>query len=274
MTQGTGRGVVTSLTKGLGSSYSVMMPCPWVPAFIKSRPSDKLDIGLEVTLTSPLDLYRWGPLAGKPAVPGLVDPEGCFWKAIPQLLQKATADEVETEIRAQWDRAVGFGLKLTHMDSSDGVVFAKADFLERYLKISKEKGVPVIFAGGHMTYLTEENKTMAEAMKSRAVDVWNAGFPLVDDIVMQVANWETGQKKAKMEALLHGLKPGITHVYFQPAVPTDDLRMIMTTSGSRIQDNMILTDFSIRRVIENRKIIVTDWRELMERRKKAAPIEK
>lgn len=42
-------------------------------------------------------------------------------------------------------------------------------------------------------------------------------------------------------------------------------------SNQRIQDNMILTDFGIKRVIENREI-VTNWREPDERRTRAKTI--
>jgi chitin disaccharide deacetylase len=272
--QGANRGVNLALTKGVASSYSIAMPCPWVSAFVKMRPPEPLDIGIEVTLTSEFDHFRWGPLAGKAAVPGLVDPEGCFWKTVPQVAAKATPDEVEKEIRAQIERAEGFELKLIHIDTHDGAIYAKPEYYERFIKIALEKGIAPVIAGGHMTILNEERKNVAPLMKSKAVDVWNAGFPVIDDMHSTVEKWELGQKKSKLEALLHNLKPGITQIIFHPAVPTDDLRLLINNAGSRIQDNMILSDPSVRHVIENRKIVVTDWRELRERRKKAQAIPK
>ncbi len=272
MAQGTGRGILTSVTKGVGSSYSIMMPCPWVPGFLRSRPPESVDVGVEATLTSEFDLYRWGPVAGKDAVPGLVDPDGYLWKTAAQVAAKASADDVEKEIRAQVDRAIGFGLRVTHLETLEGAVYLKPEYFARYLKVAMEKGLAPVIAGGHMTHLGEERTNVMKLMKPRAVEVWNAGFPVVDDIVSGVQDWEPGQKRAKLEAMLFGLRPGITHIIFQPAVQTDELKMIMPALRSRVQDNIILTDFGIRRVIENRKIVVTDWRELRERRKKAAAI--
>lgn len=273
MAHGSSRGVISALNQGIGSSCSVMMPCPWVPGFLHSQSPEKTCIGIEVTLTSEFDFYRWGPLAGKAAVPSLTDSEGSFWKTTAQVAAKATADDIEKEIRAQIERAEGFDFKPSHLDTHLGAIYAKPEFFDRYLKVAMEKGIPPVIAAGHLTFLSVEKTNVAAMMKAKAKEVWNAGFPVVDDIVTSVETWDVGQKKAKLEALLFGLRPGITHIIFRPVVPTDELRLILTSLGPRIQDNMILTDFGIKRVIENRKIVVTDWRDLKERRKKAKPIE-
>lgn len=70
-------GAINALTKGVANSVSVMMPCPWVPAFVHFlNEHPQTDAGLHLTLTSEWKEYRWGPLAGKIAVPGLTDKEG------------------------------------------------------------------------------------------------------------------------------------------------------------------------------------------------------
>src|SRR5579864_5405631 len=72
-------GIERVLENGAARSLSVMMPCPWVPEivhYIKTHPGT--DAGLHLTLTSEWHEYRWGPLAGVSAVPGLVDSEGAM----------------------------------------------------------------------------------------------------------------------------------------------------------------------------------------------------
>src|SRR5512133_1368076 len=72
-------GMFRVLENGVAPSLSIMMPCPWVPQmvhYMKDHPG--LDAGLHLTLTSEWREYRWGPLAGKPAVPGLTDDEGAL----------------------------------------------------------------------------------------------------------------------------------------------------------------------------------------------------
>src|SRR5688572_18727597 len=111
------QGAIQALEKGVATSCSIMMPCPWVPGFahyLKKNP--KIDAGLHLTLTSEWTDYRWHPLTGK-ANPGLVDGEGAFWSSVEDVAKHATGDEVEAEIRAQIDRARNLGFEPTHLDS-------------------------------------------------------------------------------------------------------------------------------------------------------------
>jgi hypothetical protein len=106
-------GTITAITKGVANSCSVMMPCPWVPGFVKFlKQHPGIDAGLHLTLTSEWKNYRWVPLAGKNQVPGLTDEEGCLWPGVADVVKHASADEVEKEIIAQIDRAGSMDLNL------------------------------------------------------------------------------------------------------------------------------------------------------------------
>ena len=67
--------------------------------YLETHP--QTDAGLHLTLTSEWKGYRWGPLMGKPAVPGLVDKQGSMWPSVRATATNATPDEIEKEIRAQ-----------------------------------------------------------------------------------------------------------------------------------------------------------------------------
>src|ERR1700724_1400976 len=59
-------GAIEAMEQGVASSTSVMMPCPWVPGFVKYlKQHPNTDAGLHLTLTSEWKDYRWGPLSGK-----------------------------------------------------------------------------------------------------------------------------------------------------------------------------------------------------------------
>ena len=98
MSHGSNLGVMQSTTEGVATSFSIMMPCPWVPElteWIKQNPT--VDAGLHLTMTSEWKKYRWGPLAGKAAVPGLVDEQGCLWHSVEQVVAHASPDEIEKD---------------------------------------------------------------------------------------------------------------------------------------------------------------------------------
>ena len=80
------QGAIVALSDGAATSVSVMMPCPWVPGFVKwLHEHPTIDAGLHLTLTSEWDDYRWVPLSGRKAVPGLVDSTGCLWASVAQV---------------------------------------------------------------------------------------------------------------------------------------------------------------------------------------------
>ncbi|MFP5378666.1 MAG: ChbG/HpnK family deacetylase [Vicinamibacteria bacterium] len=83
---------------------------------VPSRAGD-FDIGIHLTLTCEAAVHRWGPVADARDVPSLVDAEGCFVPDVETLARRADPREVEREITAQIDSALGAGLRPTHLDS-------------------------------------------------------------------------------------------------------------------------------------------------------------
>ena len=267
-------GATEAVENGLARSWAIMMPCPWVPEiarYLKDHPN--VDSGLHLTLTSEWQLYRWGPLAGKSQVPGLVDPQGCLWRGVAEVVSHATADEIELEIRAQIERAETLGLPITHIDSHMGTLFARSDYFARYMKIGIEKQIPILAIGGHATYTLQENPEAGEKLRALIPTIWNAGLPVLDDLHTGSYGWKPAEKTEKLLTLLAGLKPGVTEILFHASRPTEDFPIITGSSESRLADLKALTDPRLKKLIQERGIIVTTWKELKERRKNAAPME-
>ena len=274
MSHSSNLGAIETTEHGVATSWSVMMPCPWVPEiakYLKQHPD--VDSGLHLTLTSEWSLYRWPPLAGKPKVPGLVDEEGCLWHGVQDVATHATPDEIETEIRAQIDRAERLGIPITHLDSHMGTLFARLDYFERFAKIGMEKGIPVLAIGGHATYASRENPQAGDQIRAWIPKIWNAGLPVLDDLHTGSYDWKPAEKKEKFIALLKELKPGVTEILFHASIPTEDFPLITSSSQARLADAKVLTDSDVKKLIQKRGIILTTWKELKERRKKAAPLE-
>lgn len=267
------RGVIETHEKGVASSFAIMMPCPWVPEIVRYlRDHPTLDSGLHLTLTSEWESYRWGPVAGRPAVPGLVDPEGCLPRNVAAVVARATPDEVERELRAQIERAEGFGIPITHLDSHMGTLFARAEFFERYLKLGAEKQIPILAPGGHLRWASQENAEAVQSLRPIIPRIWNAGLPVIDDLHTGSYSWPPAEKTQRLVQLLESLEPGVTEILFHASVPTDDFPRVTGSSESRAADTRALTSPEVRQVLERKGIIRTSWRELMERRRKAAPM--
>lgn len=273
MSRSSNLGATESIEQGVATSWAVMMPCSWVPDiahYLKKHP--EVDSGLHLTLTSEWEAYRWGPLAGKTQVPGLVDPEGCLWRNIAGVVTKGSPDEVEREIRAQIDRAETMGLPITHLDSHMGTLFARPEFFERFVRVGIEKQIPILAIGGHATYTRIENPEAVGKVQEIIPKIWNAGLPVLDDLHTGTYGWKAGEKTTRLLALLAELKPGITEILFHASRPTDDFPVITGSSESRFADLKALTDPAVKKLIQDKGIVLTTWKELMARRKKAAPM--
>lgn len=267
MSHASNLGAIQSTEQGVATSFAIMMPCPWVPEivnWIKQNPT--VDAGLHLTITSEWKLYRWGPLAGKDAVPGMVDEQGCLWHSVQQVCAHASPDEIEKEIRAQIERAEKLGLEITHLDSHMGTLFARADYFERFLKVGIEKQIPILAVGGHMTHTHIENGEAAKALLPLAPKIWAAGLPVIDDLHTSVTSWKPADKKERFFKLIRELKPGITEILFHASVMTEEFPLITGSAASRHADTQLLKDPELKALLKERNIQLTTWRELKKRR--------
>ncbi len=303
MSHDSNEGALNALDKGIASSFSVMMPCPWVPEivrYIKSHPGH--DGGLHLTLTSEWKNYRWPPLSGRPAVPGLVDTEGAMWPEAEDVVKHASADEVDKEIRAQLDRALAMGFIPTHLDSHMGTLFASEAFLEKYIKLGIEKKIPVMFPGGHNSYLKDdlvgrEKESLQKAgkwtpdtkqkepeilKKTAAIGkmIWDAGLPVLDDLHNNSGNWKIPDEARTSDAALQkfytqkyietigALQPGLTMVLMHCTQPSEIFGHISGSGTRRKGDMLAMMDPVFKKFLQQKGIIITTWREVMQRREK------
>lgn len=259
-------GTIEAIEKGVANSLSVMMPCPWVPNIVRWIKTSKADAGLHLTFTSEWDVYRWGPVAGKPTVPGLVDQEGAMWDNVGLVVEHASADEIEREIRAQLDRARTMGFEPTHMDSHMGTLFETAGFMERYIKVGIEEHIPVMFPGGHNTYLSADEPAKVPLARAMGRKVWDGGLPVLDDLHNRSYGWKREEKVDKYIEAIRGLKPGVTMMIMHCTRPTEVFEHISGSGPTRLGDLEAMLDPRVRQALEDEKIVLTTWRELMERR--------
>jgi predicted glycoside hydrolase/deacetylase ChbG (UPF0249 family) len=261
---------------------SIMMPCPWVPGFLRYlKTHPKTDAGLHLTLTSEWRDYRWGPLAGKRSVPGLVDLEGALWPGVADVAQHASAAEVAREIASQLDRARSMGWAPTHLDSHMGTVFATAAFLEEYLKLGIEQHIPVMFPGGHNSMISKDESSSGLSKEQTAAigaRLWAAGLPVLDDLHnvsygfhypkdrplsdRELQELSTGQYLESFRQL----QPGVTMVIMHCTATTEIFKQISDSGKTRRGDLLAMLSPKLRQYLADNGIVLTTWRELKARR--------
>ena len=260
-------GAIEALENGVVTSWSLMMPCGWVPeikAYLQNNP--QVDVGVHLTMTSEWKNCRWFPVAGASAVPGLVDGDGYMWGSVRQVLASATADEVETEIRAQIDKAIAMGITPTHIDSHMGTVL-RPGYIERYVKVGIEKNIPVMMFGGHLQHVGYEAKGQEELLRQLAEKLWQAGLPVLDDLVTEpTKSKDYAEKKQQLKKLLKDMKPGVTQIIVHCSDAGEHFKNISGSGPARLAEMKLMADPEIKEFIEKEGIVLTTWRELKQRR--------
>jgi chitin disaccharide deacetylase len=278
------KGAEEALTRGASTSVSVMMPCPWVPGFVlflKSHP--EIDAGLHLTLTSEWNEYRWGPLTGKKNAPGLVDSMGYLWPSVQEVVKHASADEMETEMTAQLEKARSMGFEPTHLDTHMGTVYGTADFLMRYIKIGIKSHIPVMLPGG-ADVLIQAQTHLSDAfivqMRALGKQLWDAGLPVLDDLHNTSYDWVIPAdivtddnkldafKTAKYIEALKSLQPGLTMMIMHCTDPEPEFKYISNTGPTRKGDLLAMMNPAFKKALKDQGIILTTWREVKQRRDK------
>jgi len=284
MSYASNAGAEKALTKGASTSVSVMMPCPWVPGFVeflKSHP--QIDAGLHLTLTSEWDEYRWGPLSGRQAVPGLTDGAGYLWSSVEDVVKHASQDEVEKEMTAQLEKARSMGFEPTHLDTHMGTVYGSPGFLMAYIHLGIKNHIPVMLPGG-ADVLIEAQMHFPEAtilqMRKLGELLWNAGLPVLDDLHNTSYDWVIpadiasddqkldDYKTAKYIDALKTLKPGLTMMIMHCTDPGSSFKYISDSGPTRKGDLLAMLNPAFKKALADQGIILTTWREIKQRRDK------
>ncbi|WP_081298620.1 MULTISPECIES: polysaccharide deacetylase family protein [unclassified Hydrotalea] len=277
-------GAILALTKGVATSTSVMMPCSWVPGFVQFlKEHPQIDAGLHLTLTAEWKNYRWGPLSGKPATQGLVDQQGCLWPNVADVVQHASAAEVATEINAQLQRALTMGFTPTHVDTHMGTLLATPAFAEQYIQLGIKNHIPVMLPSGHATLIALQmhaSQQLMAQMHFMGNLLWKAGLPVLDDLYNESYDWVNPTNTLQNDSLLQAyrtnryiaaldsLQPGITMVIMHCTATTPQFKYISDSGPTRRGDLLAMLDPRLKAYIQEKGIILTTWRELMQRRSK------
>ena len=200
-------GVFRAMRDGVATAASLMVPAPWAcHAAGGVEPDD--DIGVHLTLNAEHGCYRWGPITHAPS---LQSGEGGFPRTLEDLWDHADADEVLRELRAQVQRAIVWGVDVTHLAPHLSAITLRPEFFDVYLELAVEFRLPIRIPS--------------------TISAEQAGFPFrklaaEEGVVFPDHfdhDWRAGSAQRVFDAVAR-LEPGVTEIHVQPTIDTPEVR--------------------------------------------------
>ena len=238
-------GVYEALRKGVATCASLMVPAPWARhAAIMYRGED---IGVHLTLNAEHDNYRWGPITHAPS---LLSGDGGFPASIADLWEHADLTEVRRECRAQIERAIAWGIDVTHLAPHLTSITLRPEFFDIYVELAVDFKLPIRLPS-----------TIEEA---------DAGFPFrkltrEEGIAFPDYfnhDWRAGSRERVLGDLA-ALRPGITEIHVQPAIDTPEVRALGDVTLGWIEDhNFVVNDPTLREAIEQSGAVMVGYRQV------------
>jgi predicted glycoside hydrolase/deacetylase ChbG (UPF0249 family) len=229
---------------GTLTSGAVMVPCPWFPAAADlQRRIPNADLGAHLVLTSEWQFYRWRPLTARLTKSTLVDTEGYFPRTDSEVHEGGDPDEAMIELEAQIQRALAFGLDLTHADLHMAAI-SHPKFIPGYIQlITKYQLPPLIPHGDAEAYQSfGVDASTYELIAAMTAYLEGQVIPMVDFAMGLPVDAPKGQL-ALAKKMVSELKPGLTHFLLHPSIDTPELRAITPDWESRVANyNVFLSD--------------------------------
>jgi len=241
---GATEGVYQSIRNGVATCASIMVPAPWARYAAEQYRGE--DIGVHLTLNAEHPLYRWGPLTHAPT---LLSGEGGFPRSVDDLWEHADSTEVLRECRAQIERALAWGIDVSHLAPHLTSITLRPEFFDVYLELAVEFKLPI---------------RLPSTISASA-----AGFPFrqlaADEGIVFPDHfdhdWRTGSRERVLSALA-SLEPGVTEIHVQPAIDTAEVRALGEVATGWIDDLALATSDELRNAVTASGAVLIGYRAL------------
>ena len=238
-------GVLRALHDGVATCASLMVPAPWSRhAVANLRAGD--DIGVHLTLVSEHADYRWGPLT---YAPSLQSGDGGFPSTLDDLWEHADRDEVLRECRAQVQRAMLWGVDVTHLAPHLTAITLRPEFFDVYLEVAVEYQLPI--------RLPSTVSTTAAGFDFRGL-ARDEGVFFPDHFDH---DWSSGSRERVMRSIA-SLQPGVTEIHVQPVIDSPEVRAVGAVTQGWIDDLDLVTSRELRGALSAAGAVLIGYREI------------
>jgi hypothetical protein len=239
-------GVFQALHDGVATCASLMVPAPWAgDAARRAGATD--DIGVHLTLNCEYETYRFGPITHAPS---LASGEGGFPRTLGDLWEHADPAEVLRECRAQIERALAWGVDVTHLAPHLSAITLRPEFFDVYLELACEFRLPIRLPS--------------------TISAEQAGFPFRSLAAEEGVlfpdhfdhDWRAGSRERVYNAI-RTLRPGVTEIHVQPVIDTPEVRDLTDAAPSWIDDlGLVTTDNTLRALLAESGAVLIGYRQL------------
>lgn len=254
-------GTFEGFEKGVISSATIMVPCPWFSEVVKyAKENPTRDFGIHLTLTSEWKYYRWRGIAPMDLTKGLHDPEGYLWRSVEDVYQHGSAEEAYIEGRAQIQRALDAGIDVTHIDSHMGTFQLNPDYMKVYAQLAIDFNLPLRMG----SQSTLEKYGFGHWRK----ELEDKGLVFTDYFIYEeLQNYK--DVKSFWTDIVKNLKPGVTELYVHASKMSDELRSITYSSATRAAEAELFTyDQEFKDLLEKEGIKRISFRPLLDLQRK------
>ncbi|MFN8705407.1 MAG: polysaccharide deacetylase family protein [Planctomyces sp.] len=267
MSHSVNSGTIEGMTTGFVSSCSIMVPGPWFPEFAEfARQNPEKDYGIHLKLNSEFEKYRWAPVAGRDKVPSLCDEQGYLHRGKEAVQKNAVPSEVETELRAQIDRALQFGIRLSHLDTHMGTVISTADMLDIYVRLGLEYDLPVMIIRNLNPEISRAYPDLARKNAEYIQSLGSRGLPAIDTLFQFYDGKDHASRQKRYLDTFRNLKPGVTQMIIHCGRDDEELQNITSSHFLRGDDTRIFSDPEVLKEIQAMGVEIISWKQLKEMR--------
>ena len=247
---------------GFITSSSLMVNCPYSKEAVNLV--NKNEIGLHLTFTSEWDNYKWGSLT---KLSSLEDSNGKFYKTSEEFQDNAKIEDVEKEIRAQFNKVQEYGLNIANVDNHMFSLSSPVELFYQTLKIVSEYNLAYRYA--KEIPLSIKNTLSRDAIKKHydiLAFAQSLNIKFIDHQVaypFHILEGETYEDfKAMFISVIKNIKVGISEMYTHPAIETDEIKSINPSWQKRVWETWVLQDKDVLKTIKDENIVLIKWKDI------------